>query len=195
MASSRALLLLIPILLPGCASSHVFMEGVGPDGRTAPEVRHVLQSAAGNEGSVTVRLHGTRGGGIDGRLTDLLHIQLTVDNASADPVELPLAALLVTDDTQHALARIQATLPAGSPAEAALVGPHTRATADLLYDVGAPGALRTTGSILIEWTYRFRGQEARHTTRFLPVRYAHHHHVATTSWYVGPVWYGPAWCW
>jgi hypothetical protein len=82
-------------------------------------------------------------------------------------------------------------LPDGAPSERTFsVAPRERTTIEMYYDTGAPGALRTTGSVTLDWSYRFRGQETRHQTRFLPVRYETRPAVVyRVGYYYGPTWY------
>lgn len=180
-------------LAGGCATSAVHFEGAGGDGRLAPEVRYVLESDEGNEGSVTVHVHGWQHVDLDGRSTDTLRCFLTIDNASPDPLTLPLDLVSVRDDQQRRFRKVESVMdrePAGAaPDRTFTVGPRERTTVEALFDAGAPGALRTTGSIFVDWAYRFRGQETRHETRFLPIRIHHHTHVVYHSgFWVGPCW-------
>lgn len=192
------LFLLLPLvfLAPGCATSRSFVfEGVGEDGRAAPDVRYVLSSTAGNEGSVTLDARGRAFDIVDGRETDTVSVRLTVDNASTDPLDIPLDALVLTDDQNRVLKRLEMDLPkapvGGDSARTLRIDPSTRTTLDFLYDLGASGVLRSTGSVSFDWRYLFRGQSVQHRTRFLPVRYYR-------STYVRPYasfYYGPSYCW
>ncbi len=178
------------LVLVGCSSSsQAWFEGVGPEGSTAPEVRYTLQSAQGVEGAVTVELTGIRNDELDGRNTDTARVRLTVDNRSDAAIEIPLAHLALEDDEQRRYQRIESNLPAGSSTDFALVPARVRSSLEILFDAGGPRVLRTTGSLSLIWSYRFRGEETPHRTRFLPVRYR----VATV--YRTSLYYGPSWCW
>lgn len=196
--SRRAASLLVLVVslgvLGGCASRTWRMEGVGPNGELGREVRYVLESDAGNEGSVTVAARGRARDQIDGRSTDTLRVWMTLDNASDDPISVPSERLIAKDDQGRQLVRLSALAP-GPPASDIVIGPRQRATVELLYDLGAPNALPSTGSLTIDWTYRFRGKEIGHSTRFLPVRY----YAAPPAYQVGFGYgYGPGfgpWSW
>jgi len=202
---TRASLLLLSGFLCGCSSTRtVWLEGVAADGRTAKDVRYALQSEDGSEGSITVLAAGYRDSGDSVRPTDQVVFQLVIDNASSDPITVPLDATTAFDDEQRGFARIESAFvraPEGTPPERTYtVAPRERATLDLSFDLGAAGALRTTGSITLDWAYRFRGQETRHRTRFLPVRYVRAApvyrvgYVHGYSYYgAGPWWYDPCW--
>jgi hypothetical protein len=184
------------LLLPAaCAGpSYVAMEGVGPAGELAPQVRHALQSQDGLEGLVTISLHGVRDDLVDGVPADTVRASLFIENRSSDPIFVPVSGIRLHDDQQREVRRVEVSLPGGSSAETATLAPGAADSIQSLFQAGPPGTLRTTGSLSLEWSYVFRGQETRHRSRFLPVRWR----TRVVRYHYGPYfhpWYGPAWCW
>ena len=157
-------------LLAGCSMRTYRFDGVGADGSTVREVRHVLESDAGREGAITISMGGKTHDKVGDRETDTVRVTVVLDNASEDTVELPLEGLTLKDDEGRAWNRVSVSFPAGASETTMAAGAHQRASYEVLYDAGAPGALKTTGSVTLDWGYRFRGQETRHQSRFLPVR-------------------------
>lgn len=189
-------------LVSGCSMSTVRFDGVGPDGTTGREVRYVLESDAGNEGSVTVSAKARRRDEVSGRETDTMRFRITVDNASTDPMHVPLAKISVRDDAGRQWRQVSVAAPEGSGTDDLVAPPQARTSIDLLYDAGAPDTLKTTGSVTLDWGYRFREQETTHATRFLPVQFRRSHVTWSTGFWYG--WghhhhyyggFGPSWCW
>jgi hypothetical protein len=180
------------LALTGCASRGYRFDGVGGDGSLVPAVSYILESEDGREGTVVVSAHGRAYEEVEeGWETDVVRIRIVLDNLSHDPLAVPLDDVLVFDDEGRAWGLLRTTGPQG--VETDLHGPPgTRSTYDLLFDGGAPGALRTTGSISLDWAYRFRGIVIRHRTRFLPVRVERSSVVWGTGFWYG---YHPGWCW
>lgn len=204
------MILCCALLLTGCASRSYRFEGVGADGRTGREIRHVLTSEAGDEGVITLEARGRAYTEVAGRETDTIRMTLVLDNRSEDAIEVPLDQLALVDDEGRQWRRAEiagADLvgPDGGPPQVLVAPAKARTSFEVLYDAGAPGSLRTTGSVTLGWSYRFRGQTTSHESRFLPVR------VQRTTywggglyyggrWGWGPRWgwgggFGPAWCW
>jgi len=187
-------LLVAAFLASGCASRSYRFDGVGPEGTRGRQVRYVLESGAGNEGSITLAARGRAYEEVGGRETDTVRVRVTLDNASDDALVVPLEGVELRDDEGRTWQRMDDPLADGTPGSAIEAAPRSRISVDLLYDAGAPGTLRTTGSVQLGWGYRFRGQDTRHSTRFLPVR----REYGRVSWSLGfgyghGGWYGPHW--
>lgn len=160
-------------------------DGVGADGSTAPEVRYVLESEDGREGTITIRMKGKTYDQLGERETDTVRVIVTLDNASGDAVEVPIDGLVLSDDEGRKWNRVTVLVPEGASEAAMVAGARQRLSYEVLYDAGAPGALKTTGSVTFDWRYRFRGQETRHQSRFLPVRIERR-----SVYWSGGFWYG-----
>ena len=184
----RFIILCCAALLTGCASRSYRFDGVGADGSTGREIRYVLESEAGNEGSITVQARGRAHARLDDRETDTLRVMFVLDNASDDSLEIPLEKVTLTDDEGRGWRRARVAGPFESegegPPQALLAPSHARTSYELLFDAGAPGSLKTTGSVTLGWSYRFRGQSTDHKSRFLPVR------IERRGYWSGGVYFG-----
>ena len=177
-------MILLP-LLAGCATRTYRFDGVGADGSTGREVRYVLESEDGPEGVITLRVKGKAHDRLGERETDTVRVVVTLDNGSEDAVEIPLDGLVLSDDAGRKWNRVATSVPEGASETTMIAGARQRLSYELLYDAGAPGALKTTGSVTCDWTYRFRGQETSHQSRFLPVR-----DERRSAYWSGGFWYG-----
>lgn len=164
-------LILVALLLGGCASRTVSLAAVAGDGDLASRGAYILESAEGREGSVQVTARGERDIEFGGRSVDAVRFVLAVDNSSDDPLGLPLRGMSAVDDTGHRLPLLATFLPPDSSGDPAVVPGRTRTSMEVLFECGSPGTLRTLGSVSLEWSYEFRGASIPHQTRFLPFRY------------------------
>jgi len=197
----RLLIFSCALLLAGCASRTYRFDGVGADGSRGREIRYVLASDDGNEGSITLEARGRAYDRLGERETDTLRVTIVLDNASDDDIEVPIDGLALTDDEGRTWHRVQVIGMGDAPAPSPLVAPaQARTSYQLLYDAGAPGSLRTTGSVILGWSYRFRGQTTGHESRFLPVRIERRTYWSSGFFYGdggyrGGLYWGPAWGW
>ncbi len=192
------ILILLP-LLAGCATRSYRFDGVGADGSTGREVRYVLESESGQEGAITIRIKGRAYDKVGERETDTVRIVVVLDNMSDDAVEIPLDGVALKDDEGRTWNRVSVAAPADAPPTMMVGVARERTSYELLYDSGGPGALNTTGSVTFDWAYRFRGQETRHQSRFLPVRIERSHVYWSGGFWYGyghhHLYWGPTWCW
>ena len=165
------ILLFAGLLLAGCATRTHRFDGIGADGTPGREVRYILESEDGREGLITLRMSGKAHDRIDGRETDVVRLTVVVDNYAHDgPVELPLEGAKLMDDQGREWQSLSVIRPPGSTGDVASVAGSRRESFTFVYDAGAAGALRPTGSLTFDWSYRVRGAVVEHATRFLPVR-------------------------
>lgn len=173
-------LLLGALLLPSCAVRSVSFSGVSSVGEASEKVRYTLESDDGVEGSIVLDVIGHRTDGAKDRPTDEVEVVVTIDNLSEDPIQFPTAEAELRDDA----GRIYTLVATESPPIAGegptiVLEPARRLTFSLVYDTGGEDVLETTGSVTLDWKYRFRGQETHHQTRFIPsrrTRVVHHYH-------------------
>ena len=190
------LLTLVLASLAGCASGPNQFDAVTAEGVRGRQARYVLESTAGNEGSITIEAQGEPLAAVDGRTTDTMRFTLTADNASDDAIVIYPAELGAIDDQGRKLLQVAAFLPPGSPAGIFRIEPRTRTSMEVVFDTGAPNTLETTGSIAFQWEYEYQGADRAHETRFLPTR-VYRRDVYYPAWsfgvgygrgYYGPVW-------
>ena len=180
-------------ILVGCSHSSRRFDAVSESGDLGGEARVILESSVGEEGTIVMDLIGAREETLDGIDSDVARMRIIVDNGSTDAVSVPLSSIRLTDDAGRVWR--QYGLMGTSEGEAQqghlVVEPHSRRSVEMLFDSGATGILRTTGSLTAEWDYSFRSQQFSHRNRFLQRRYRTY---SSSSW-VGfglhdPFWYG-----
>lgn len=182
------LLILMPVLLAACANYDVRLDPVGPGGRLGREARFSISNdEEGELAWITLRAHGRRREKIGRIQTDVVWFNFVIDNESEDPVEMPIQEFKAFDDLGREYRLLDTSLPPdGASVLVVPQGPPLQA--QLTFDTGGYDRLLSTGSVSLEWSYRYRGRKVKHRTRFLPIRYVRYYAPA----YAWPEpWYGP----
>lgn len=155
----------------GCGTSRVHLEADGGEGRLAPAARYALSAEGSVEASVVVEAEGLRDDDVDGRTADTARFRIAVSNPSASALQIPLGTIVARDDRGRTLRRAALFAGPSVQGDVFVVGGGRSDSFELLYDLGGRDQWDTTGSVVLDWGYEFRGAAKSHQTRFLPVRY------------------------
>ena len=154
-----------------CASESVRLDAVGPDGRLGHEARYVIERSGSHQGMVILESSGLSNDTEAGHRMDTVRFRVIVNNTCDAPISLALDRLIARDDRGNLLPLVRSIRTFGDTGPLFTVAPLTRSSMELLFDAGAPGALRTTGGMTLSWAYHLGDTDVDHATRFLPVRY------------------------
>jgi hypothetical protein len=167
----RTSLLVLAVAAAGCGSTPVYLEAVSDDGRLAEAERRTLESEGVVEARIVLEAEGERGADLDGRTTDLARLRVVVENSGPSALQIPLGALVATDDRGMTWRRAGIFASSGVEGDVFVVPGGVSNSFEALFDLGAPGTWSGVGSVTFGWSYVFRGATAERRSRFLPVRY------------------------
>ncbi|HMS17720.1 MAG TPA: hypothetical protein PKA37_12825 [Planctomycetota bacterium] len=172
MIAKSPLIFLVVLAVSSCSSSPRRFDAVGDGGELGGEARVVLRSETAEEGSIRVDAVGRPAETVDGVDTDAIALRFVVENNSSDVIALELSKIGLTDDagSHWRFYGMLGTRDGESQAGQIVIEPRSRRTVELLFEGGALGVLRSTGSVRAEWSYAFRGRSFSHQHRFLPRR-------------------------